>query len=102
MTPFEVDLLDLRMKEKNQVLYFQLTTVITAMQALAQAIVSGEASFTKTNDSLRIVKDLLFPELREEVEDKMEKTRVIMEKELAKGPLKVQALDYGKKRKKRK
>jgi hypothetical protein len=74
---------------------------VSAIQALAGAIISNEANFTKTSDSLKIVRDILFPELKVEVVDKAQRTKEIMEKELAKGPMQVQRLDYGSKKKKR-
>jgi len=95
VTPLELQLLENRLAEKNQLIYFQLVTVVSALQAVAGALINGEANFSRTSDNLRLVKDLLFPELRQETERKAERTKEIMEREMAAGPLKVKRLDYG-------
>jgi len=83
------------------VVYFQLVTLVSALQAVAGAFINGEANFSKSVEHLKTVRDLLFPELKQETEKKARRTKEIMEQELAKGPLKVKRLDYGKKDRKR-
>jgi len=62
---------------------------------------SGEGQFNKTSDMLKMVRNVLIPELAEDVGKKAARVKELMEKELSRGPLKVQALDYGKGKKKR-
>jgi hypothetical protein len=71
-----------------------LVTIISAIQTVAGAFLSGEANFSRTNENLRLVKDLLFPEFKIETELKAKKTKEIMEREMAAGPMKVKRLDY--------
>jgi hypothetical protein len=102
ITPIEAHLLENRLFEKNQLVYFQLVTLISAVQSLASAVVTGEANFSKTSENLKLVKDLLFPEFKQETQKKAERTKEIMEREMARGPMKVKPLDYGGGRKKNK
>ena len=68
---------------------------------MASAVLSDKADFSKTGDILRSIRDLLFPEIAEDTAGKAERTKKLMESEMAKGPLTVQRLDYGKQSKKK-
>jgi hypothetical protein len=76
--------------------------IVTAIQSVAQAVVSGEANFSKTSDTVRRVRGLLFPEIAEDTEQKASRTKELIEKEMSKGPMQVQRLDYGTTKRKKK
>ena len=101
LTPFEVDVLGDRIREKEQLAYFQLLAIVSSIQAVAGAVINGEAKFTKTSEILKIIKDMVFPEFKQEVEHKAKRTKELIQKEMERGPMTVQRLDYGKKGKKR-
>lgn len=89
------------MAEHKQAEYFQFLTVIYAIMEAAKVMASGEGGFNKTTDMAKHVRDLMFPELAEETEKKAERTKALIEKEMNRGPLYVQARDYGKTKKKK-
>lgn len=81
--------------------YFQVLVLVQAIQEAAKIIASGEGSFSKTSDTLRTLRGMMFPELAEDTESRAQKAQEIMAQELSKGPLKIQRLDYETKKKKR-
>lgn len=100
-TPLQRELLQSRINDHYQADYRKLLVVVSAIQEATKIIVSGEGGFTKTADAMRGFRDLLFPEIAEETRDKARRTQELISNELAKGPLKVQRLDYGSRKKKR-
>jgi hypothetical protein len=100
-TAIERELLQGRISERNQVDYKKLLIIVSVIQEATKIMVSGEGGFTKTADAMRSLRDALFPEIAEETRDKAKRTQEMISKELEKGPIKVQRLDYGGGKKKR-
>jgi hypothetical protein len=66
------------------------------------ALASGNSkSLDDLQEMLKHYTDLMYPEQAHELEDKKAKIARIMEREFAQGPMKVQAQDYDKKRRKK-
>jgi hypothetical protein len=77
--------------------------VVHAIQDAAVSIVSGSTKFDRTADTLRKIQGMIYPERAEALEEKAKRTEKFLKKEMDGGPMKVQRLDYGgdKRRKKR-
>lgn len=52
----------------------------------------------RINDLMANLRELLFPEMGEDKEEKAKKAMKVVEKEIAKGPFKVEGMTYGKKK----
>ena len=102
-TPDELGLLQDRVSEKNQLFYFSVLTIVYAIQELGQytAGSSGGQAFQKTSGIMRTLRDMLFPEIAEDLADKASKTQELIQKEIARGPMQVQRLDYEKGKRRR-
>lgn len=77
-----------------------------SVKAVVAAIVDLSASLSGKNSNnvekvMKTLKELLLPEYSENTKDKAEVTAEIMKRELAAGPMKVQALSYETRRKKK-
>ena len=90
------------MAEKRSIRFLELLSIVHAIQDAASSIITGEGKFSRTTDALRKLQGILFPERAEELEEKAARTKKMLEKEMEKGPMKVQALDYAKTRRKKK
>ena len=90
-----------RVSQQTDFRFLELVTIVHAIQEAANSIVSGESKFSNTAKNLKKIRDLLYPENASEVEDKAAKSKDLLEKEFSRGPLKVQALDYGSRNKKK-
>lgn len=99
--PFLEDLLIERLQEERLSRYLELVTIVEAIRDAAGVIVSGEGKFKGSSESLKKLRDLLFPEYEDNLEEKAKNTAALLEKEFERGPLTVQALDYGSRKKKK-
>lgn len=99
----EKSLLIDRHQEKQVYRYLEVIAIIQAIQEATNSIVSGETKFTVTTENIKKLRDAVFPERAEEVEQKAKRTATLLASELDRGPMAIQALDYGttKKRKRR-
>lgn len=81
----------------------KLKTLVSAIFDAA-AIMRGDGGQLTVNEDLKRLRNLLFPEVVEDLEDKAKMTKHILEKEYESGPFKVQSMDvhHGKKRGKKK
>ena len=72
--------------------------IFYSVSSLATALSGGDPGSPDTvNDLLSELKTLLLPSMANEKEDKAEKVKRIMERELSAGPFKVEAMVYEKK-----
>ncbi len=81
--------------------YMELVTLVETIRDAAGAIMSGEGKFKGSSESLKRLRDFLFPEHSDNLEEKAKNTAALLEKEFERGPLTVQALDYGTRKKKK-
>ena len=79
----------------------EVLTIVQAIQEAANTIVSGESKFAQTPKNIKIIRDMLYPDMAEETEEKAKKSQELLEKEFSKGPISVQPLDYVSSKKKR-
>lgn len=79
--------------------FWRTLTVVTAIQEAAKIIKEG-GSFQATSDMLKKYRNSLFPDMATELEDAAKKTQELLAKEFEAGPMVVQALDYGRRKKK--
>lgn len=77
--------------------------ILTAINelALASAVDGRAVEFKNTRNNIKDLQDLLFPEHAKVQEDQAAKAKRILEREFARGPLQVKAMDYTKKRRKK-
>lgn len=80
--------------------YLEVSLIVMAIVAAANAIGGGKAS-NKLQELFKAYENLIYPELKVETESAVARVERIMKRELALGPLKVQAQDYGKKRRRK-
>lgn len=87
-------------KQRDQ-RHMEVMIVVHAILGAATAIAGGKGDFQALRDSLHRYTDHLYPEDAHELEDKASRIKRLLEKEFARGPMKVQAQDYDKKRRKK-
>lgn len=79
----------------------EMMIIVNTIMSAAAAMSGGKADFQVLRDLLRSYTDHLYPEDAQDLEDKATRIERIMKTEFAKGPMKVQAQDYDKKRRKK-
>lgn len=87
--------------KKRDQRFMEVMLVTQSIVSAAAAIVEGKSDFQTLRDTMRKYTDLIYPEDAHDLEDKATRIKTIMEKEFARGPMKVQAQDYDKKRRKK-
>jgi hypothetical protein len=79
---------------KNKLLeMYKLKTIVTAIFDVGDYIANGKSG-GKVNDQFRKLRNLLFPQLDEDLREKAEKTQALLKREFDSGPFMVQGLDY--------
>ncbi len=81
--------------------HLEVIAIVQAIQEATNSIVSGEVKFTVTTENIKRLRDIVFPERAEEVEQKAKRTATLLANELERGPIAIQALDYGTTKKKK-
>jgi hypothetical protein len=99
LSPLEESLLTDRLEDRNTIQYLQTRVIVQAIGEAAKIIAAGTGSFDATNKTLKQLHKLLFPDAEDTKERNAEQTKKLLEKEFARGPMKVKALDYGRKKK---
>jgi hypothetical protein len=99
--PLEKQLLEDRILDRDTIEYYKMMAIIVAIQEAASVVAGRGSDYSKTSKLVRKVRDLYFPEIAEETEEKAGRVEALVKGELDKGPMKVQRLDYNGKRKKR-
>jgi len=99
--PIQKSLLIGHMARKRDTRFLEVTLIIRAILTAAH-IIAKSSTDNKLSDALKEYTTHLFPETKYETEDMAKRAATILEKELAKGPLKIQAQDYGKRRRRNK
>ena len=97
----EKSLLMGHLAKKREQRFMEMMIVIQAIVGAAHTIAGGKSDFQALSDLVRKYADLTYPEDAHDLEDKATRIKRIMEEEFAKGPLRVQAQDYDKKRRKK-
>ena len=90
----------LTMTRREEVDYLKLTVLVSAI-ITAGKIASGQDAGDGLRNSLKVLRATLFPEIESDLLEKAMQNEKILEQEFKKGSLKVQALEYGTKRKKK-
>jgi hypothetical protein len=88
------------LSKERDIRFLETMLIIKALITVANAL-NGAKDSDGLNDMVNDFKKLIYPELAHEVEDKAKRTAKILEQEHAKGPLRVQAQDYDRKRRKK-
>ena len=101
LTSLEKSILSVRVADKNLAKFLEVKAIVTAITNAASVIVKGSGDFKNSEEALSDLRDFLLPQLAEDREDKAKKTAEIIRKEFESGPITIQALDYGRKKKKR-
>jgi len=78
----------------------KLKTVVSAVFDAAKMI-RGEGGQPSVNEELKRLRNLMFPEIIEDLEGKAKMTEEILEKEYESGPFKVQSMDIQHRKKNR-
>jgi membrane protease subunit (stomatin/prohibitin family) len=91
ITPLEESLQQHRMFERNLTMIYGIETIVYAVTGNMDA----------ANKSLKKLKGTMFPEFADDTKNLAKKAATILSKELEKGGMQVQALDYGQRKKKR-
>lgn len=100
MSLVEESVLSDRLHKRTLIEYYQTLVVVNAV--IEGVKVSREGgSFDLTNKTLKRYQSLVFPGMVEDDAKTAEKTKALLEHEYNKGPLQIQALDYGSGRKRR-
>lgn len=99
--PMEKSLLMSHAARKRDQRYAEMMLLVRAVMAGASIAVGDQSGLDKLKDMHQYYTDLVYPEDAHDLEDKAERTKRILEREFAKGPMKVQAQDYDRKRKRR-
>lgn len=81
--------------------HMEVTILVNAILSAAAAMAGGKSDFEVLRDLLRKYTDLLYPEDAHDIEEKASRVKRLLEREFEKGPMKVQAQEYGKKRRKK-
>lgn len=74
--------------------------VVAAIRETGKMVAGAQNLGTGVTDALNALRELTFPEMREEREAKVESTRELLKREHENGPMTVQAIDDGSKKKK--
>lgn len=97
--------LALRAFRRNQIITLvQTQTIVQSIHWMANTITTavqkGDSfpSPDNINDLLETLRTLLLPELAEDKENRAQKVMKVMEKEIARGPFKVEGMAYNKKK----
>lgn len=99
LQPNEGSVLRERFFEERMIEYLGVKAVVAAIFDLG-AMLNGKSS-NKTEDVLKAFRDVLLPEFAESVKEKALSTEEILKREAQSGPMKVQALNYDSKKRKR-
>lgn len=103
MSRLERSLLSNRLFEQNAAQFFGVQVIVTAIFEAVQLMAGGGGVTSKTSEALKKYREKLLPSTVEDTEGKADRAKRILEREFEQGEFKIQALDYGKKpRKKRK
>lgn len=81
--------------------YLSIVAIINTIIHLGNVIAGGSSGSDTIKKSLDALKMALFPEEEDKLEKRTDEIKKKMEKELARGPLKVRAVGGGKKKKNR-
>lgn len=101
ITSLEEGLLEDRIFEKNQIRFYSVLAIVHAIQEAAKVIASGSGGFDNSARTLKTLRGYMFPEYAEALEEKAARSQELLEKEHARGPMKVQRLDYATDKKKK-
>lgn len=103
MSRLERSLLSDRLFEHNAAQYFGVQAIVTAIFEAVQLMAGGGGVTSKTSDAMKKYREKLLPSISDDKEERADKAKRILEREYEQGEFQIQALDYGKKpRKKRK
>lgn len=90
------------MSERRSAEFLGVVAIVQAIQEAAATIVTGEGKFNKSSETIKKIREILFPEIAEDLEDKAKRSEELLQREFSKGPLQVQRLDYSTDRKRKK
>lgn len=88
------------MTRREELDYLRLTVMVTAIITAGRIAAGGEAGDSLKN-ALQSYRSMIFPEIETDLIDKAKRNEKILEEEFKRGPIKIQALDYGTKRRKK-
>lgn len=88
------------MMRREESEYLKLTVIVNAI-ATAGRIAAGGEPGDGLKKALQTYRSILFPEIESDLLEKAQQNERILEDEHKKGPLKVQSLQYTKRKKKR-
>lgn len=86
-------------KQRN-IRFLETMLILRGLVYVANAAAGGKDSGT-LKDLVNEYKALVYPETAHEIEDAVKRTETILATEFSRGPMKVQAQEYGKKRRKK-
>lgn len=89
------------LRHREEVRYAEVTLMVAA-SIHAGKIAGQQEPGDSLGSALRHYKNLVFPDIKNDLEGKARKKEDILKHEFERGPLKVQSLEYGTKKKKQK
>lgn len=74
--------------------------IVQAIQDVGRAILGANAN-TKLQDTLKVLRDMVFPEWSEEDQARAQKKEELLKREFSSGPIKLQSTSYEPEKKRR-
>ena len=96
----ERSLLITHLAKERDIRFVETMVIVKALVTVAN-VLNGAKDSDALNEIINEYKGMMFPELSHELEGKAARIDKMLEKEFHKGPIKVQAQDYDRKRRKR-
>ena len=88
------------MTRREELEYLKLTVIVSAIVTAGRMAAGAEAGDGLRN-ALKSYRSSMFPEIESDLLEKAQQNERILEQEYSRGPMKVQSLEYGSKRKKK-